>query len=191
MTTEFEARVEAVRGRVAAACRRAGARRRRCRGRGLQELRPGGRGAGRGQRLTVLGESKVQEAAQKIPLCSAAIEWHMVGHLQRNKWAGGESLQEDSLRGFLALAGDDQCGLPGRGPRAASAARDQRVGGAQQVRFAARGSPGPARGQRTADERERDRADDDPAFSRRSRKRPGRSSGGCGKGGMHGGGARA
>lgn len=35
--------------------------------------------------LTVFGESKVQEAAQKIPLCPARIAWHMVGHLQTNK----------------------------------------------------------------------------------------------------------
>ncbi len=35
--------------------------------------------------LTVMGESKVQEARQKIPLCPGSIEWHMIGHLQKNK----------------------------------------------------------------------------------------------------------
>jgi pyridoxal phosphate enzyme (YggS family) len=35
--------------------------------------------------LTVLGESRVQEAKQKIPLCPGHLEWHMVGHVQRNK----------------------------------------------------------------------------------------------------------
>ena len=32
----------------------------------------------------LLGENRVQEAAAKIPLCPSA-EWHLIGHLQRNK----------------------------------------------------------------------------------------------------------
>lgn len=36
-----------------------------------------------GQR--VFGESRVQEARQKIPLCPDGIEWHFIGHLQKNK----------------------------------------------------------------------------------------------------------
>jgi len=35
--------------------------------------------------LTVFGESKVQEAKAKIPLCPSMLTWHMIGHLQRNK----------------------------------------------------------------------------------------------------------
>jgi len=35
--------------------------------------------------LTVMGENRVQEAVQKIPLCPGRLEWHMIGHLQRNK----------------------------------------------------------------------------------------------------------
>jgi len=35
--------------------------------------------------LTVIGENRVQEARAKIPLCPGGIEWHMIGHLQRNK----------------------------------------------------------------------------------------------------------
>ena len=35
--------------------------------------------------VTVIGENRVQEAAQKIPLCPEHLEWHMIGHLQRNK----------------------------------------------------------------------------------------------------------
>lgn len=35
--------------------------------------------------LTVFGENKVQEAAWKIPLCPARGQWHLIGHLQRNK----------------------------------------------------------------------------------------------------------
>ncbi len=32
----------------------------------------------------LLGENRVQEAAAKIPLCPSA-EWHLIGHLQKNK----------------------------------------------------------------------------------------------------------
>lgn len=35
--------------------------------------------------LVVFGENRVQEARQKIPLCPAHLEWHMIGHLQTNK----------------------------------------------------------------------------------------------------------
>lgn len=42
--------------------------------------------------ISVIGESRVQEAKQKIPLCSSRIEWHMVGHLQRNKVSDAVSL---------------------------------------------------------------------------------------------------
>lgn len=35
--------------------------------------------------LTTIGENRVQEAMQKQPLCPGMLEWHMVGHLQRNK----------------------------------------------------------------------------------------------------------
>ena len=35
--------------------------------------------------LTVLGENRVQEAVQKIPLCPGNLEWHLIGHLQKNK----------------------------------------------------------------------------------------------------------
>jgi len=35
--------------------------------------------------LVVFGENRVQEAKQKIPLCPAQLEWHMIGHLQTNK----------------------------------------------------------------------------------------------------------
>jgi pyridoxal phosphate enzyme (YggS family) len=41
------------------------------------------RAADAGQRL--FGESRVQEALEKIPLLPAPLEWHFIGHLQRNK----------------------------------------------------------------------------------------------------------
>ncbi|MDO9543105.1 MAG: YggS family pyridoxal phosphate-dependent enzyme [Kiritimatiellia bacterium] len=35
--------------------------------------------------LVVFGENRIQEAKQKIPLCPAHLEWHLIGHLQTNK----------------------------------------------------------------------------------------------------------
>lgn len=35
--------------------------------------------------LHLLGENKVQEAAWKIPESPSGVEWHLIGHLQRNK----------------------------------------------------------------------------------------------------------
>ncbi len=37
--------------------------------------------------VTDIGENYVQEAAEKICRVSAAVSWHMIGHLQRNKAA--------------------------------------------------------------------------------------------------------
>ena len=35
--------------------------------------------------LNLFGESKVQEAKAKIPICPGHLRWHMIGHLQTNK----------------------------------------------------------------------------------------------------------
>ena len=35
--------------------------------------------------LTLFGESKVQEARAKLPLCPGHLRWQMIGHLQSNK----------------------------------------------------------------------------------------------------------
>ena len=35
--------------------------------------------------LTLFGESKVQEAKGKIPMCPGRLRWQMIGHLQSNK----------------------------------------------------------------------------------------------------------
>lgn len=53
--------------------------------------------------LTVFGESKVQEARAKIPLCHGHLRWQMIGHLQTNKVRDAVPLFEmvqsiDSLR---------------------------------------------------------------------------------------------
>ena len=41
--------------------------------------------AAAGLGLTCFGESKIQEAKAKIPLCSGKLRWHFIGHLQSNK----------------------------------------------------------------------------------------------------------
>jgi PLP dependent protein len=53
--------------------------------------------------LTLFGESKVQEARAKIPLCPARLRWQLIGHLQTNKCRDAVELFEmiqsvDSLR---------------------------------------------------------------------------------------------
>jgi pyridoxal phosphate enzyme (YggS family) len=53
--------------------------------------------------LVFFGESKVQEAKAKIPLCPGRLRWHMIGHLQTNKCRDAVELFEmiqsvDSLR---------------------------------------------------------------------------------------------
>lgn len=35
--------------------------------------------------LTVFGENRVQEAADKVPALPESLEWHMIGHVQSNK----------------------------------------------------------------------------------------------------------
>ncbi|MBT3295698.1 MAG: YggS family pyridoxal phosphate-dependent enzyme [Verrucomicrobia bacterium] len=35
--------------------------------------------------VELFGESRAQEARQKIPLCPGDLTWHMIGHIQRNK----------------------------------------------------------------------------------------------------------
>jgi len=35
--------------------------------------------------LRCFGENRVQEAQVKIPMCPSGLEWHLIGHLQRNK----------------------------------------------------------------------------------------------------------
>jgi PLP dependent protein len=81
-----EERLERLRQRLAAACARAGRRAEDVRVAavsktfGPQEVTAL---AQAGQ--TVFAESRVQEAKQKIPLCPGGLEWHMIGHLQKNK----------------------------------------------------------------------------------------------------------
>jgi pyridoxal phosphate enzyme (YggS family) len=70
--------------------------------------------------VTLFGESRVQEAAVKIPLLPSKLHWHFIGHLQSNKIRKALPLFElfhsiDSLD--LALAMDRIAGEMGRFPR--------------------------------------------------------------------------
>lgn len=53
---------------------------------------------------TLFGESKVQEAKAKIPLCPGRLRWHMIGHLQSNKC-------RDAVQLFSMIEGVDSLNL--------------------------------------------------------------------------------
>ena len=110
--------LEAVRGRIAAACARAGRADESVRL--LAVSKTYGPAAVRaaaaaGQRL--FGENRVQEAAAKIPECPGNLEWHLIGHLQSNKAAAAARLFDwvhsvDSAKLLEAL--DREAGAAGR-----------------------------------------------------------------------------
>ncbi len=63
--------------------------------------------------LAVFGESRVQEARQKIPLCPGHLSWHMIGHLQSNKALEAvrlfqviHSVDSEKLLRFINRAGE-------------------------------------------------------------------------------------
>ena len=84
--SNFQERLKAVRKRIAAACSRANRNPDEVsilaasKTRGPDEIKEAA-DAG----LTIFGENRVQEAHPKTSLCPGYIEWHMIGHLQRNK----------------------------------------------------------------------------------------------------------
>jgi len=109
MNATFEDRLAAICRRIQAACERAG----RCpeevrilavsKTRGPECIREAA-AAG----LINFGESRVQEAKQKIPLCQAALTWHLIGHLQTNKVKDAVNMFSliqavDSLKLLLAI----------------------------------------------------------------------------------------
>jgi pyridoxal phosphate enzyme (YggS family) len=83
--------VARVRGRIAAACERAGRDPGQVQLVGVSKTVPVARiRAALAAGVGALGENRVQEAAAKVRLLSA--EWHLVGHLQSNKAARALSL---------------------------------------------------------------------------------------------------
>jgi len=83
---EFKCRADAIRSQITAACVRAG------RDPGTVELlavtktHPA-EAADYAARygLRAVGENRVQEAVEKQPLCTAKVQWELIGHLQSNK----------------------------------------------------------------------------------------------------------
>ena len=85
-TTNFAGRLAALRARMAEACRRAG--RQTSSVELIAVTKTFGPDAVREAweaGVRIIGENRVQEAAAKIPQCIGGPEWHLIGHLQRNK----------------------------------------------------------------------------------------------------------
>lgn len=83
---DLRQRLENIRSRIAAAAARAGRPPSAVRLVAVSKTHPPGvvaQAAKLGQ--TLFGESRVQEAREKIPALSGDLEWHFIGHLQRNK----------------------------------------------------------------------------------------------------------
>jgi len=79
-------RLEVLRGRMAAACKRAGRRPEEVRLVAVSKTYPPEmvEAAVRGG-CDCFGESRLYEALPKIEACPGNLEWHFIGHLQRNK----------------------------------------------------------------------------------------------------------
>jgi len=86
MSAEMETRLHAVQERIAAACARSGRDPDTVSLVAVSKTYPP-EAVDTLARLgcRIFGESRVQEAAQKIPCCSGGLDWHGIGHLQRNK----------------------------------------------------------------------------------------------------------
>src|SRR5438067_12740976 len=82
---ELAARVEEVRGRIAAAVTRGGHAQRVEIVAVTKTHGPDAVQAAWDVGLTNVGENRVQEALDKMPHVSVAVSWHLIGHLQRNK----------------------------------------------------------------------------------------------------------
>jgi pyridoxal phosphate enzyme (YggS family) len=80
------ANLEEIRGRLTAAAERAGRDPASVRLVAVSKTYPAeavAAASSTGQRI--FGESRVQEARDKIPACPSGLEWHFIGHLQKNK----------------------------------------------------------------------------------------------------------
>lgn len=83
---EFQARVDAVEARMAAACRAAGRDSGSVRLLAVTKTHPADAAAYAARRgLAAVGENRVQEAAEKRSLAPDGLRWELIGHLQSNK----------------------------------------------------------------------------------------------------------
>lgn len=84
--TDISARLREVLARIESAATRAGRSPASARLVAVSKTHPAeavAAAASAGQR--VFGESRVQEARDKVPSCPPGLEWHFIGHLQKNK----------------------------------------------------------------------------------------------------------
>ncbi len=78
--------LEKIRRRIAAACARAGRDPAGVELLAVSKFHPAESVAAAARLgLSVFGESRLQEAKAKIPLCPDRLQWHLIGHLQSNK----------------------------------------------------------------------------------------------------------
>lgn len=86
MNGELEQRLAQIRGRIDQACLRAGRATDSVRLLAVSKTHgPDAVMEAVSAGLVDFGESRIQEARQKIPQCSGSIHWHFIGHLQSNK----------------------------------------------------------------------------------------------------------
>lgn len=84
--------------------------------------------------IRAVGENKVQEALGKMEEVSVAVEWHLIGHLQRNKakhaarFALIHSVDSPRLADALHEVGDGRGGDFGSSRRSTSRARGAKGG---------------------------------------------------------------
>lgn len=118
MQDSLATRLERIRARMAAACARSGRPAESVRLLPVSKTHPPESVAEAVRAgLDTFGESRVQEARQKIPLCPGGAHWHFIGHLQTNKAREAARLFEmihavDSVRLLETL--DRACAEEGR-----------------------------------------------------------------------------
>lgn len=109
MSTSFAENLAGVKTRIDAACRGSGRRADSVRILPVtKKIGPDVVSEAAAAGVTAFGESRVQEARQKIPMCPGHLQWHMIGHLQGNKVKEAARLfvmihSVDSLRLLEAL----------------------------------------------------------------------------------------
>ncbi|HZM70253.1 MAG TPA: YggS family pyridoxal phosphate-dependent enzyme [Candidatus Cryosericum sp.] len=138
MATSIAGSLQAVRHRIEAAARKAGRRGEDVVLVGVAKTQSAERVAEAiGAGLEDVGENKVQEARDKIPLVSARARWHLVGHLQANK-------ANHAARLFDVVHSIDTVEVLERLERGAAAA-GRRITGLVQVDLASEASKSGAR----------------------------------------------
>ncbi len=86
MSGELEQRLAGIRGRMEQACLKAGRAADSVRLLAVSKTHgPDAVMEASAAGLADFGESRIQEARQKIPQCSGSLRWHFIGHLQSNK----------------------------------------------------------------------------------------------------------